>query len=434
MIYKICHVIFNPLFCDELNNIKKGSNRIPVRFGLTLATALGGIFVFWIPHIVFTIVYFKNKKIIQVDEDFSAESYKSDQVAVKASLKLKKKNPLLVTAQASSLLTPECCVFEKAERKEVLALQKKMQRPYPKLKIKKLSNYPDCFPEHKLQIGDTTYYVSNVFTTHHHFAVFALVKIGNKVFPRIFYRSNSQASWRLLPSFEWDRHKIYKGHMESDTMLPIALNLALYNLPKSDKWIPSIGDDCILNHKMDKGNPIYTEVIKIEDFAAIKANEEGSFTSHGGMYCKKAPNPAAILLPEDENLLPNFDHCLHEMELESELYGNLAARVFPSRNENLQYLFLEASDGRAFLCSVEQVVDNPITSFGIRKKGLDLKGLDSPLMEYRSQQPHGYIPPFNAPIYNCRKEDYSNNWNYVRELAIIQDYYSERELSVPDAF
>lgn len=335
--------------------------------------------------------------------------------------------------ESDDLIIPDATRFSSAYKEEVIALQKQVQNTNPIHPILNLNELGEFLPKHKLQMGEVTYYTSKPFcVARDNMGVIALVQMHGKVFPRIFYRSNSQAIWRVMPSATKQESepvilRLGKGMAESDTQLPIRLNLAL------QKIMPEASPESFLMaSNLVETAYNYTESyagqIQLEDFATIPEGEPKIFIKKG-MFVPKPPNPRVIEMPVKEGSQVHFQKCLLTTEFDDPHYGKIIAKIFPSIDQHLQYLFYEASDSKVFLAGVELVEDNEINSFGVRTKALNTNGLDSSLLEYYSQIPSNYEPSYGAPTYLSNR--YHNNWNFVRELSIIKAYYSEQGREIP---
>jgi hypothetical protein len=135
----------------------------------------------------------------------------------------------------------------------------------------------------------------------------------------------------------------------------------------------------------------------------------------------KLPDPQATQLPSDEHL-PDFTQPLAEVRFRIPAYaqfsdtdGSLIGRMFPSHDGRLKYFFVEDQHERTMLSGVE-ILTAPVSILGLRTQYPDLDGMDTPLMEYTSQIPEEFG--------GTRKLRYALNWRYVRELPIIQHYYT----------
>ena len=293
-----------------------------------------------------------------------------------------------------------------------------------------------------MMIGEVAFYFSKPFTiSRERLACIALIQIGDKVFSRLCYLSHSQATWRVMPAAEKWQEENYKqrllgrygkGIAETDTQLPIPIIIGLLDLipQKINISYPEVSN---LVRTAPDYTSTYLESVFIKDFCKLNPDAPDSFFKGGTIY-HKTPDPTAIKLPEDVNRLPDFNSGLPVKEFQAEEYGLVKARVFPSKDKQMQYLFYEVPNGQVFLAAVEKVMGNPINSYGLRKETFETKGMDAPLREYKEQVPPGYegedykkaqgIPPSWIK--------YISNWNFVRELEIIKLYYATQNLPVPN--
>ena len=320
---------------------------------------------------------------------------------------------------------------------EVMKLQNKIEITNPnhskvKLKDAEKGGY---LPKKKFIYGDVSYYFSDPISMgQKHIGIFALVEIKGKVYPRVMYLSSSQGTWRVMPAMTKGVQICFgKGMMESDTQLPIPVMLAMNEIHIDEDRLKefcgvieyekmSVLDNVeTAYHLTDK----WKEGVKIEKF--IELEEGASYErAHNGMC---VPNPETIKMPDDEKLHPDFSYGpIMEKSLTLLKYGHVKAKLFPSNDKSIQYLFFEVKkDDRVFLATVEKVTDNPIINYGVRSKALKLNNADAPLVEYFQQMPKAYRPKGEATVYNADEGLclYRNNWNYVSKIPIIKKYYAE---------
>lgn len=311
--------------------------------------------------------------------------------------------------------------FERLSKENILGLQNQIQITNPKYPVLNLASLPpSLLPQDKYTIEGVDYYCSNAWKLDDsHYGVLALVQVEDKIYPRLFYLSVSQGSWRCMPGATKNEKGLAhygKGYIESDTQLPIKLNIALHqrglgnasNQP-ADNTIFNIVKTCYI------ASETYAEKIHIENFVELLGPK--IFINNNGWILKPLSPPKE--LPKEPQQ-PDFSKIAEEHDLVLQEYGQVKAKIYLSRDRTIQYLFYELANGRAFLAGAEKVQDNPLTDYGIRETAFDLKNMDSPLLEYSNQMIGG----------DPRKK-YSNNWNYVRELGIIQMYYKEQGREIP---
>ena len=299
-------------------------------------------------------------------------------------------------------------------------------------------------PNNKLTVDNVTYYCTQPFKLgENHIAVIGLVELevqkGQKqVFPRLFYLSNSQGTWRTMPGalkMGQELQHYHKGIAESDTQLPTALNIALLKLPLAEpKASPMYvnPNDLVKTYNLA---PLSYDV-KIQKLGLIDQQFE-DFYYDPLLYPHRPAKPKAVLMPSLPKQ-PNFAKPIKEAEITLPLYGKVIARIYLSNDNSLQYLFYETQEeqqpGKVFLASVEDLKIN-IGRYGVREVGFEANHMDSPLLEYKQQirvdyQPHLIRPQINNNAYNY----YDWNWDYVRELPIIQAYYAAKGQAIPSGY
>lgn len=320
-------------------------------------------------------------------------------------------------------------VLEEVEKKEILELQNQVQLTNPrKDKLDLQSIPPDFFPKYKAEIEGVNFYFTPAFLDTGSHCVLTLIQIQNKVYPRVFYLSNSQGCWRVMPVMNKYHGRYGKGLAESDTQIPFKLNFALHTLPLNDKDDFESFKDIVKNSYDGNFSDSYEEGIQVETF--ITEPEIDNFQK-GDRVIPWTPFPQTIKLPED-NALPNFKSSPVIRTVELRHYGKIEAKIFNSKDQTKSYLFYEAKDGKVFLAGVEETQNNPISIFGVRKKGLALHGCDSPLLEYIQQIPKDFEPIDPSQNKYVDDSQYMNNWNYVREIPLIQMYYREQGRVLPE--
>lgn len=282
-----------------------------------------------------------------------------------------------------------------------------------------------------------------------HYVVVALVEIDDQVFPRLYYHSNSQGTWRAMPyaskisanpfadfceesePSDADKRIVHygKGQCETDTQLPIPLICALNSLPYSSAQQSDYRAAEIVKTRGFEKNPNFHQQVQFNESMFLQKGAPKQFFNTG-MVVPNPPNPKHIHMPVDKNLHPDFSNVLQEFKQTIPHYGEVTVKIFASKDESLLYMFYEASDGRAFLASVECVQGVGINSYGVRESIIHIENMDAPLLEYRQQIPPGFGPKKYASTYESTT--YQSNWNFLRELELIQMYYSKQGRALPD--
>ncbi|MCH9608877.1 MAG: hypothetical protein S4CHLAM45_06060 [Chlamydiales bacterium] len=310
--------------------------------------------------------------------------------------------------------------MEDVDEATVLALQGRIERTteFGLVDLKSIQQN-GLLPKYKMSIGDVNYYCSPPFKQPKHYYTLAFVEIDNRVFPRLFYTSGSQGVWRCLPAahlnelggFGW----LSKGLGERTVQLPIALTTGLDQLEKTDltkeQFFPSLIQ---LVNRVNSKDFAFQEEVTAQTSVQMNLSSKHKFVIKGDAIIPCPPDPKSIKMPENKDLWPDFT-IKKEMNLNTPLYGDVMAKIYPSKDKSLLYLFYETAEGMVYLANVERLTV-PITTFGVRQRSMQTHGMDTPLYEYFKQIPEGYDKS------HTKKGKYTLNWLYVQELAIIKLY------------
>lgn len=335
------------------------------------------------------------------------------------------KRSLRIVALKKALIPSKVEVKEE----EILALQEYIQitkSDAPPLDLSLLPN--ELFPRYMFNLDDVKYYCSILCSIKdaRNLGCLALVQINDKIYPRIFYCSNSQATWRTIPAL--GRGRIGKGYAESDTCLPINLNLALFDLPKNTEYPLDISALNIIEPGFDQC-PQYKDTVTMHPFAEMSPPTAEMTFYKRGLSVPKPPIPSTIKMPKDKLCHPCFAEPIAIKPLAKvPHYGSLIAEVYPSFDQEFLYLIYRTSDDCAFLALVENIhPSNKLTPFGVKSRAYSLLGMDSPMLEYHAQIPREYEPADDATTYTSHL--YDNNGRYVQGLEIILQYNEAKSAS-----
>jgi hypothetical protein len=326
--------------------------------------------------------------------------------------------------------------FHSVDEKEIMSLQSKMQSTIPGIKeplnLEKLRSDERLFPKHKITIDGVNFYCSNhvrFAKTQWRWVAIGLVEIKDKVFPRIFFLSNSQACWRVMSDFTKnangaeDTIGFGAGHRITDLSLPLELNLAFLQLFRTNSFPPKELPNEILKMIVEQTTTKPASYLKV-------VNPPVSFIEGQTL------NQISYKLPKEKGSHPDFSKSVIEETLRNVgLYGDLKAKVFLSNDKNLKYLFYEADDERVFLASVEIVKDNQITPYGVRYNSFDVGQMGTSLLVRGTPDTNGmYRHTYNkenAFHGSYRETCYQNAWNEIRNYKIIRHYYKAQSRPIP---
>ncbi|CAF24141.1 hypothetical protein [Candidatus Protochlamydia amoebophila] len=298
---------------------------------------------------------------------------------------------------------------------------------------------------------DVKYHSTNCFTIINSSfqkrpLIFAFIEKENKLYPRLFWLSKSQATWRRLD-------KTFKDHIgktrsgEERLLIPIRINLRFFEiLNEQDDIQPldgSLGND-FLQYVVAKSDKAVKKTPRtkdkkyhiVQDEQTLVQDEDSSVQDESGPFSlKPRETPENFFINgipaisskndfEDNAVKPNFTKVERSQVITSAFYGRLRANVFLSNDENIRFLFLQNDLGHVFLAGAE-LINSPITRRGIRKKWVKLGSLSLPLKEYQKQFINEFISDSEKEeIRQGEQLTYVQTWNYLREMPCIQNYYA----------
>lgn len=277
-------------------------------------------------------------------------------------------------------------------------------------------------PKYKLEFGETTVYLPEVIVTptdtERAFA-YGFVEYKGITYLRVFYRSNSQGEWRLLPAYDNQNHWLVKGHSELSLHLSLKLQKELDRIAKIN---PVIGF-----HSADvKKFALQTPDVYNKGYAAFGPVAEKELTAHvekeglkldGNFYKTKAdplPKPETVTF-NNPGHSPDFAKPITSWETSNDLYGNVTVEAFPSKDGKIIYSFYKDKRGRVWIGGAE-VLDSELTQSGVKKQWVNLGILATPAYEY-DQYSGGYGNQ------NDKKLGYVDMFtNYLSKIPVIEEY------------
>jgi hypothetical protein len=302
---------------------------------------------------------------------------------------------------------------------------------------------------HKHEYANVTYYFTNTFGYTYRFEnralIFCFVEKSKRLYPRLFWLSGSQGLWRntdkifknwigksdrgeesLALPFKIDQvvHEIHNQTNQQSQYKNLSKELGERLLKHIIAWsIHSVGD-LVLAHgllmRKCKDNPSHLTPLA----HASSEQEDYSNFSIGPSELPEDPTNNVFM---EEEYTPDFSNIEHPYIIRnSGTYGDLTARICPSKNKLLSFLFLE-SYKYVFLAGAE-FVDSEITKQGLKKKYVQLGSLALPLLEYRSQFDDRYLTSYDKAKINQRELEKKYNgyvitWNYLKKMPLIIEYY-----------
>ncbi len=304
----------------------------------------------------------------------------------------------------------------------------------------------NAVPQLALRVDNATFYLTRplAFYGGRQLAL-AFVEVDGDTFCRVLYRSNSQFTWRMCDAT--DGGHIGKGFHEFDKQVPIPVSatlLASHDDLQTLQQVDGLDSQPALSKHL-----LHGLTLDRRSSQCISQNDGYYFTREYVTFMPSLPmpfsnvtnwlatatplrvaDPSATTLPICKQL-PEIRQPITSFAFSSPAYarvnggsGKLTGRVFLSFDNKVRYLFFEDDAGRVSLSVIESLSPE-INALGLRGRYFDSRGMDSPLIEYYLQIPEQYG--------GSKAAGYRSNWNYVRELPIIQYYYAERGKEVPNA-
>jgi hypothetical protein len=260
-------------------------------------------------------------------------------------------------------------------------------------------------------------------------------------FLRFFYRSNSQAEFRLLPAIERTPLGVHynKGIGEHSLVAPsevqqvfgdrVLTGAVRRDLPAADAVAAVEG-----------GVPITTDAASYARFA----NQERDWfpgSSNSDLLIARAdeaidlPNGRQLRFPRhveiaDPQKAPNFSNRLRTYRTRAALGENgavdveITAEVYRSVDDTIEYTIYYESRGTGIWFGDPVPASGAPGSFGIRNTAIDVGDMSMPPWEYTSQFPE-LVYGGHATLHP-RFPRYTRTWGYRRHLPEVRRYYQVR--------
>lgn len=279
-------------------------------------------------------------------------------------------------------------------------------------------------PRFLLEIGGVRIALSKVFKADAHEAVIAYVKFDTGVKVRGYYRSNSQGMWRYLAD--------YVGSDGAISWYGVGFNEESLTLPlKLQKALNMAAEHGI--HEMSRANMAFflgataKRFKSKEEYKRLVADGQMSGAYYEEVLRKPAydfgvlgpvkhPPQSVDVSPE---LAPDFRNEIDHYKVNTDMYGEVTIRQFPSADDSLRYAICEVIDvvsgeKKVWIGGIE--VNSPITSTGLKKEWVSTGDVCTPLYEY-------YTMAGSYGVDVGRKDGYLSMWErYLKFVPIIRRY------------
>ncbi|WP_127717041.1 hypothetical protein [Halobacteriovorax sp. HLS] len=274
------------------------------------------------------------------------------------------------------------------------------------------------FQHHNIQVSLSKKF-SRVEKERYH--VLAYIKIGNEVFPRLVYHSNSHGVYRVLDGILDGWYS--KGPGQNYISVPFFINKFLLEncigesarRTKAElRELLEFGDD----HLYYFNN---YEVFEENIVSVLKGPAKPPLLDGNGMSKR---HPEDIFTKDGYEA--NFMDVKAKYKTTTKAAGLVNVVVYRSTNKKIDYTFMIDSAGKAWVSEVNSFIEE-LNKFGIAKKQYDVKDLLQPRWEY----PEEIVVDYRSSISSPYKSSYRSNWNYLREIPLIKKWYEYNKLPLP---
>ncbi len=283
-------------------------------------------------------------------------------------------------------------------------------------------------PNETVKVGNTKFSIGDPFDIGDgRVAAIAVIENGGTTSTRLFYKSNSQGIFRLLPgttSNGW----FSKGVGEASLDAPSAVQRALSEKISSNSVRTNLPEN-FHQFVVPEYKTSYEAMVAAGKDPALAVSRQDILIPNKNIIESKATihaSPQELKLA-NSSYAPEFaTGKVTTYETTTSAAGKVTANVFKSVDGSLEYTFFEDKTGRAWIASIDST-KNPINEAGIRSTSVNTGDLTMPRYEYPAQIPEGYrgtgrFGPSNS---------YGDAWPYLRETPLIKAYYQSRGLPVP---
>ncbi len=288
-------------------------------------------------------------------------------------------------------------------------------------------------PRHAFSARNASYQVSDFFTDGQG-RVFAnvAVTINGQTTTRVFYRSNSSLSFRLLPARNIripNRGGYDKGPGEDFLAAAPELQQFLFQrLQSATGTMPTV-DPVRLQGIIPVNRTLtdYENYEKGPDYLRVESPRpilnEARIEYQSELH--SIPNPRQVTI-RDPGARPDYRQPRATYRTRNDLYGDVDVYVYQSSDRSLHYTLMRDSSGRVWFSDVGSAT-SLINSHGVRANAIDGGQLLAPRWESNRQIPER----FQRGVHPTNRE-YGDNWQYLREMPEIRRWYEEQNLPIPE--
>ena len=277
-------------------------------------------------------------------------------------------------------------------------------------------------PEHTLTVRNAKYQLTDLVDIGEgRLAAVAIVEVDGVATVQVFYRSNSQAGWRLLPATNegvYGQPGYDKAGAEHILDLPSSVQAKLSNLAEAGNVRTDLHGDAVEGLV----NKVVPRNRSIEEHDAYK---------HSSDYAGKQVKQVVLADPATGRISagkrPDFTKPVSQYKSKSAAAGEVDALVYESADGTLEYTVFKDADNHIWIGSVTSK-EAKITPLGVASEAVTLpKENLVPLWEYHQQIPGG-----SRGVTNPRRSEYGSAWDFLKQQPDIKAWYKATGTPMPD--
>jgi hypothetical protein len=286
----------------------------------------------------------------------------------------------------------------------------------------------DLLPKFTVVVQGVNYHLSDIINIKNgRKVVFAIIENGKKRIFQTLASSNSQGTFRVIPMILQDQaissasievpneveaflgNKLLKNEVRTDISKTAATSLLISSVPDN------------LITKKDEQHPLFNEFGNLKS-KPLLSDRDGHILENAD----KGIRPENIRIA-NRDWEPDFTiKPVLKYKTSTNLAGEVEAQVFRSRNQQIEFTVLKDKAGKIWFAKIVDV-KSPINNAGLRREFFTAKSLLKPRWEYGTEIPIQY-----AGEPNRNDKNYLDEWNYLKRIPVIQDYYVQQGLPIPN--
>lgn len=294
----------------------------------------------------------------------------------------------------------------------------------------------NLLPKHTIEVKGVNYHITDIINTKNGRKVaFAIIETGKTRTFQTLVSSNSQGTFRVIPVVVVDEQGevayLSKGLASASIEVPNEVDALLgQKLLKNEVRTDiskTTGDELLIGSVPDTLFPTDGEHPLAYEFLGLREKlllqDKNLNTIHANDVNVKPEN----IRIANRDFEPDFSKKpVLEYKTTTELSGEVKAQVFRSRDGSIEYTVFKDKEEKIWIAKITDTTA-AINNSGIRKEYFSARNILQPRWEYPEQIPGTYAGASN-PI----NGKYADNWDYLKRIPVIKDYYLQQGLNIPN--